>query len=98
MADKYKYTNKQIKNAGYFFCGHYNIGALYVEFENGRIEIPKNQLNKFFRVLNVDAENGIYFETIKNMYCRVITDENLKIVGIAHIVSNNIFYFEKEVE
>ena len=90
---KTKMVNKQVEKAGYYFIGHFCAGQLRIVFDDCQITIPiaarRLIANVLWEVFGIDSENGVYFETIKDKYCRVEVDEETdETVALWHIVKN----------
>lgn len=90
---KTKMVNKQVEKAGYYFIGHFCVGQLRIMFNDCQIIVPiaarRLVADILWEVFDINSENGVYFETIKDKYCRVEIDEKTdKIVALWHIVKN----------
>lgn len=92
-----KTINEQVREAGYFYVGHFGIGELQIDFNNCRITIPFEKQYKIFDLLadifEIDSEDGVYLHSIKGKYCRIIVDDNFKIQALQHIVKDDNIIF-----
>lgn len=87
--------NMVVTRAGYEYIGHFRRGQLRIVLESsheGCTVYPKEEFNfvKLFLVFGIDSEDGVPMEAIKGKPCRVICNEDGKVVRLQHIVEDRI--------
>lgn len=93
-------VNDKVESAGYYFIGHYRQGELKITFSNVGMSIKDSQikdLNKLFKIFDIDSENGTYLEEIKGRYCRLEFDEERYLVKVGHITEDIWFDVIKKI-
>lgn len=94
-----KIQNMQVKDAGFYYIGHFNAGELRIYFSNCYISVNPIKCKKMFELLyyifGIDSEDGVFFEQIKGKYCRIETDDQFRIVAIKHIIDDYTITIEE---
>lgn len=92
------YYNKQVKNAGLYYIGHWHQEFLRIELNDCLIDVSL-QCGKlcdlFSDVFDLDGlDSGIYAHEIVGKYCRIGVNEEFDIVSIGHIINNDFIKLE----
>lgn len=84
-------VNNRVTKAGYNFIGHYRIGELKIIFEDVAMKISKEQIRdlyKFFKIFDIESEDGAYLQEIEGRYCRLEYDAEMYLARVGHITKD----------
>lgn len=91
--DKHIIRNTQIKKCGLAFLGNGISKFILSDDATWSLEIPLNRIKDLVKLFpEINWENGQYLNKIKNSYLRLIMNEHSDILGLEHIIKDDLCY------
>ena len=91
--DKHITRNTQIKKCGLAFLGKGTSRFILSDDATWSLEIPLDRIKDLIKLFpEISWQNGQYLNKIKNSYLRLIMNEHSDILGLEHIIKDDLCY------